>query len=210
LIDMLLALNREPQWPRLTVVAYDIGHPQRARRVRKLLDSLLCAKQYSVYEILVAVGELNGVLAELTEHCNLTKDKVAIWWPRGRVRIELHGAKLTEVQCGPLPTSWPDRLCLDEACGNYVVCYDISDPDALDAVAAEVSAEGTMLQRSVYWLRTPKPRLAALLRRCGRHVAPGDKVWAYPLRGAHELWRVSGERSSVLPIAADRWEMPWR
>lgn len=62
-----------------------------------------------------------------------------------------------------------------------------------------------MIQRSVYWLRVPGRRLVAVLRRAGARLGRDDRLWAYPLRGADELWRIGTERSSLLPVAADHF-----
>lgn len=188
---------------RLVVLSYDICCPQRARRVRRVLDSLRIAKQYSVFEVRLGNGEFHGVLAGLSSLCDFSCDRLAAWWPLDGLRLHWR----------------QDRLMVDaregEAChavavlppniGNFVLCYDISDPDALRAVAAQVAVESVMVQRSVYWLRAPTTHLSALLARCAPHLADSDRLWAYPLRGSHELWHVGTQVNSILPIATHRW-----
>ncbi len=88
--------------------------------------------------------------------------------------------------------------------GNFVVCYDVSDADALQAVAGEVAAEGAMIQRSVYWLRVPTTRLSTLLGRCADYLDQGDRLWAYPLAGSRDLWHIGRPETSVIPITTHR------
>jgi CRISPR/Cas system-associated endoribonuclease Cas2 len=200
---MLLTVAPLGQPPRLTVFAYDIGSARRARRVRRLLDPLRQAKQYSVYETMLNRGEFRGLLAELTECCDLATDRLAVWWPRRALRLEWRDASLRPVALDG--ASVPGRAGAVPEGGNFIVCYDISDPDALAAAAALIGAEGAMVQRSVYWLRVPGRRLVAVLRRAGGRLGGDDRLWAYPLRGADELWRIGTERSSLLPVAADHF-----
>lgn len=201
---MLLTMDQGRQPPRLTVFAYDMASPRRARRVRRLLESVHHAKQYSVFETLLGWGEFRGVLAEVTEYCDLSEDKLAVWWPRGAARLQWQQRRLQCMACGPQQAGAGAAAAL-KGIGNFVVCYDVSDPEALDIVASQIAAEGAMVQRSVYWLRTPSRRLSALLERCARHLAENDRLCAYPLRGAHDLWRIGTEASSLLPMATDRW-----
>lgn len=188
---------------RLVVLAYDISCPRRARHVRRVLDSLQHAKQYSVYEAMLGDGEFRGVLAGIAMNCDFSSDLLAAWWPLDGLRLHWRQDRLLVNARNGEPRREPATL--PSTIGNFVVCYDISDPDALDAVAAEVAVEAAMVQRSVYWLRAPAARLSALLARCAPHLAEGDRLWAYPLRGSHELWHVGTAINSILPIATHRW-----
>lgn len=188
---------------RLAVLAYDISSPKRARRVRRILDPLRHAKQYSVYEALLEAGEFRGVLAELADCCDFEEDRLAVWWPVDGLRLHWREDRLRVDARNGQPSGGTAHLPANT--GNFVVCYDISDPDALQAVAAEVAAESAMIQRSVYWLRAPAGRLAALLKRCAPYLAENDRLWAYGLRGCHELWQVGTPASSLLPIATHYW-----
>jgi CRISPR-associated endonuclease Cas2 len=202
---MLLAAHPSGPVPRLTVLSYDISSAKRARRVRRVLDPLRRAKQYSVYETLLHRAEFRGVLAELTEYCDLAQDKLAVWWPRRAIRIEWLRGALRPIACDAQQTNAIEALKVSERSGNFVVCYDVSEPETLDRVADCVAAQGAMLQRSVYWLRVRYRPLAAVLERCGRLLAKDDRLWAYPLQGADDLWRVGPQTSSILPVTADRW-----
>lgn len=188
---------------RLVVLAYDIVCPRRARGVRKVLAALHHCKQYSVYETLLGEGEFRGVLAEVSATCDFPADRLAVWWPLDGLRLHWRQGRLLVAARAGEPGREPARLPPNT--GNFVVCYDISDPDALVAVASEVAAESAMVQRTVYWLRAPTARLSALLARCAPHLAEGDRLWAYPLRGSHDLWHVGTLANSILPIATHRW-----
>ena len=204
---MLLQTTGETQHPpRLTVISYDIGCAKRARRVRRVLDPLRRAKQYSVYETTLRRGEFRGVLAELTEYCDLDKDRLAVWWPRSAVRVEWRGGALRPFACGTISVGAIPAAVAEKSV-NFVVCYDVSDPATLNKIGGHVAAHGAMLQRSIYWLRMPYRRLVGVIARCGSLLAKDDRLWAYPLQGADDLWLVGPHRSSILPIAADRW---WR
>lgn len=65
-----------------------------------------------------------------------------------------------------------------------------------------------MVQRSVYWLRGPVGRLEALLARCVPLLGEADRLWAYPLAGCHDLWRIGDATPSLLPITTHRWRLP--
>ncbi len=188
---------------RLVVLAYDISCPRRARHVRRMLDSFHHAKQYSVYETLLGIGKFRGLLAEISTFCDFSVDRLAAWWPYDGLRLQwLQGRLRIDYREGE-PHSDPARLSPN--IGNFVVCYDISDRGALHVVAAEVAAEAAMVQRSVYWLRKSNTQLSVLLARCSRHLDEGDRLWAYPLRGSHDLWHVGTQVNSILPIATYRW-----
>lgn len=188
---------------RLVVMSYDISCPRRARRVRRVLDPLRIEKQYSVFETRLGKGEFNCVLAELSCICDFSCDRLAAWWPLDGLRLHWRQGRLMVAARAGAPCDEP--AVLPPNTGNFVVCYDISDPDALRAVAAQVAAETAMVQRSVYWLRAPTAKLSALLARCSPHLDDGDKLWAYPLRGCHALWNVGAEVNSILPIATHHW-----
>jgi CRISPR-associated endonuclease Cas2 len=202
---MLLSVIPAGPLPRHIVFAYDIASARRARRVRRTLEPLRRAKQYSVFETVLHAGEFRGVLAELIELCRLPEDKLAVWWPRGSIRLEWQAGGMRPILCAPAPgrPSSSPRAC--ESCGNFVVCYDVRDPARLEKAAACIAAEGAMVQRSIYWLRAPYLRLEAIMRRCGSHLTNDDLLWAYPLCGADQLWRVGPEQSAILPVTADRW-----
>jgi CRISPR/Cas system-associated endoribonuclease Cas2 len=186
------------------VVAYDIGSPSRARAVRRVLDAVNHAKQYSVYETLLGRGELRRVLNAVGACCDPRLDRLAAWWPQDGLRLIWGKAGLlAEAQAGGA-CGKPARL--NANIGNFMLCYDISDLAALRAVGAEVAAECAMVQRSVYWLRAPATRLAALLERCSVHLERSDRLWAYPLGASRALWRM-GEHAapSLIPIATHHW-----
>jgi CRISPR-associated endonuclease Cas2 len=205
MLIMLFSLDRPQQQPRLLVLAYDISSPRRARRARRLLHWLHHAKQYSVFEMMLTPAEMRGVLAELSDCCDLAKDKLAVWWPRNATRVEWQGQKLRPITRAAEPGPGSDAAPAIAGCGNFIVCYDVSDPQTLEWVGGRIARQGAMVQRSVYWLRLPPHRLAAVLERCGQHLAERDRLWAYPLRSADELWRIGEQRCSILPVAADRW-----
>jgi CRISPR/Cas system-associated endoribonuclease Cas2 len=187
------------------VFAYDMADERRARRVRKLLQSVHHAAQYSVFEALLGEAEFRGLLAELTALCDLNEDLLAVWWPRHGQRLEWRRESIRMRSSGKEETSDPDIAKAARGAGNYLFCYDVSDEEALLEVAAQVAPEGAMVQRSVYWLRTSAKRLLGVLKRCGSHVAESDRLWVYPLQRAGDLWRVSAGRSAVLPISAHFW-----
>ncbi|MFB1488760.1 MULTISPECIES: hypothetical protein [unclassified Thiocapsa] len=189
---------------RLMVVAYDIGSPSRARAVRRVLDAVNHAKQYSVYETLLGPGELRRLLNEVSACCDPSVDRLAAWWPLDGLRLVWGKAGLqAEAQSGGV-CGTPERLRAN--IGNFMVCYDISDTAALRAVGAEVAAECAMVQRSVYWLRAPATRLAALLKRCSIHLETSDRLWAYPLGASRALWRMDEHAAPwLIPIATHHW-----
>lgn len=191
---------------RLAVMAYDIGHPRRARRVRQLLESVHHAKQYSVFELHLPNGVLHGLLAEATALCNLQEDRLALWWPRDGLRVAW-----TPPHAGPC-ASRPGGSCVARSdtvlagAGNFVVCFDVTDAHALHAVSGRIAAHGVMLQRSVYWLRMPARRVAHLLAGCAALLQAEDRLWAYPLRHAGALWQVGEDTPApLLPIGAHHW-----
>lgn len=200
---MFLRIDPHNQSARLAVIAYDITCPKRARQVRKLLDTLHHAKQYSVYELLYKKPLISGVLAELDVLMDLAQDRLAIWWPWEGLRLVYQEKQLMiSARCG--------QQCLEIAklpqnIGNFIVCYDISDPEALASVAAEIAPEAMMIQRSVYWVRLPVARFIVLMHRCMSNLDKNDRLWAYPLRGSHALWQVGTTNTSVLPIATYNW-----
>lgn len=200
---MFFRIDNQTAPLRLAVIAYDIACPKRARGVRKVLDALHHAKQYSVYELLHKAAVITGVLAELDALMAFPQDRLAVWWPWEGLRLVWAGEQLmVEARCGQLCR---EAVKLPQNMGNFIVCYDISCPDALAAVATEIAPEAAMVQRSVYWVRMPAGKLAALLRRCACYLEENDRLWAYPLRGSQALWHV-GATASILPIATYRWE----
>lgn len=200
---MLIAIaGKAPS--RLMVVAYDIGSPSRARAVRRVLDAVNHAKQYSVYETLLGHGELRRLLTEVGTCCDPNSDRLAAWWPLDGLRLVWGKTGLqAEAQAGGV-CGKPVRLRAN--IGNFMLCYDISDAAALRAVSAEVAAESAMVQRSVYWLRAPVTRLAALLKRCSIHLEASDRLWAYPLGASRALWRMDEQAApSLIPISTHHW-----
>lgn len=201
---MFLRINNQTAALRLAVIAYDIASPKRARQVRKVLDALHHAKQYSVYEVLYKAAMITGVLAELDALMAFPQDRLAVWWPWEGLRLVYSGRQLmVEARCGEI---CEEAANLPQNMGNFIVCYDISEPDALVAVAAEIAPEAAMVQRSVYWVRMPTGKLTTLLHRCARHLGKNDRLWAYPLRGSQALWHVGATDTSLLPISTYRWE----
>lgn len=195
----------EAKPPRLTVLSYDIQSPRRAYRVRKALEPWRRDKQYSVYEMLLSHGEFCGLVAEVAACCDLTGDRLAVWWPLAGLRLVWFKGRLT---IGARQGEAVGGLVrLPPYIGNFVICYDVSDPEALRAVARILGAETAALQRSVYWLRAPVDRLAALMGRCRVHLAAEDRLWAYPLRGCDALWRIGEQETVFLPIGTHHWSM---
>lgn len=207
---MLLPLNHCTTRPaRLAVLSYDISHPRRARRVRAILEPLQHGRQYSVFEIRMPAPAVHGLLAECASQLDLRQDCLALWWPRDGLRLSwVPGQPDTSVRCAPSGGAEPrrDASATLAPASNFIVCYDVSDPDTLRSVGHLVAAHGAMVQRSVYWLRMPARAAEALLARCARALQPGDRLWAYPLHNAGALWRV-GERDepALFPIGTHHW-----
>ncbi len=188
---------------RLVVLAYDISCPKRARAVRRQLYAVHHAKQYSVIEAMLGDGEFRGLLAEVSSGCEFPSDRLAVWWPFEGLRLLWRKGRLVVDARNGAPCESPASL--PPNLGNFIVCYDVSDAEALQAVAGEVAAESAMVQRSVYWLRAGAVQLSALLGRCAPFLADSDRLWAYPLRGSRDLWHIGSPGSSILPIATHRW-----
>jgi len=191
---------------RLAVMSYDICHPRRARRVRRLLEAVHHAKQYSVFEVRLPVGVLHGLLAEASALCNLDEDRLALWWPRdGQRFVWQPNTKAPQALAAGGTRVASEIACLGGS-SNFVVCYDISDPGALQRVGGRIAARGVLLQRSVYWLRLPATRLGHLLAGCAALLQEEDRLWAYPLRNAGALWQVGEQDAApLLPIATHHW-----
>lgn len=189
---------------RLAVVAYDIRSGRRAQAVRRVLDAVNHAKQYSVYEAVLGPGELRQVLADLKACCDCATDRLAAWCPVDGMRLAWRdGGLKIDGQFGGV---YGMQAGLRPSIGNFMLCYDISDAAALRAVAAAVAAESAMVQRSVYWLRGSAARLSRLLSWCQERLASGDRLWAYPLGASRGLWRMGVDAApSVLPIATHHW-----
>jgi CRISPR/Cas system-associated endoribonuclease Cas2 len=203
---MLLSVASAGPPPRLAVVAYDMACRRRAYRVRRVLESVHHARQYSVFEVLLRDAVLHGLLAELSAICDFDADRLAVWWPRPLLRLQWQAASLRAVEVidGSPRAVAPAQEAL-RGSGNFIICYDVSDPDALTTVAALIAARGMMLQRSVYWLRLPSKALIHVLEHCAACLSAGDRLWAYPLAGAHTLWQIGTTRSALLPVASHRW-----
>ena len=200
---MLLTIAGPPS--RLMVVAYDIPSPKRARAVRRLLDAVNHAKQYSVYETRLGPGQLRRLLNDVRDCCDPSADRLAAWWPVDGQRLiwGQHGLQ-ADTQTSDTPHQPPTPRT---NIGNFILCYDISDAAALRTVNAEIAAECAMLQRSVYWLRASAAQLSALLKRCTAALDTGDRLWAYPLGASRALWRMNNDdfTPSLLPISTHNW-----
>lgn len=190
---MLLDIADPAGRPRMTVFSYDISCPRRSARIRRILEPLQMAKQYSVIETTLSVSEFQGILAEITLAVDLRTDRLSVWWPRNGTRIVYHHRNRSTNSA--LPTS-----------SNYIVCYDVSDPRALQRVGGIVARETVMLQRSVYWLRGSAAILGHIFACSDLHLTgEHDRLWAYPLAGAGDLWQIGPNVISALPIARHRW-----
>lgn len=203
---MLFSIAAPARSTRLAVLAYDIASARRARRTRRVLEALHHAKQYSVFEAMLGEGQLHGVLAEISEILDFAEDRLAVWRPSGGVRLSSAKGRLIVCARQGQPCSEPADV--PHNTGNFIVCYDITDPGRLGTVAAEVAPEAALIQRSVYWLRGNVGQLAALFARCAPSPVGRDVLWAYPLRGSRDLWRVESRDSSILPITSHRWGRP--
>ena len=207
---MLLPLNQSATRPaRLAVLSYDIAHPRRARRVRAILEPLQLGRQYSVFEVRLPIPAVHGLLAECTSQLDLRQDRLALWWPRDGVRLSWVSGKPGPSMAGAFgggADARNDAAATLAPASNFVVCYDMSDPDSLREMGRLVAARGAMVQRSVYWLRMPARAVDALMARCVRTLQPGDRFWVYPLQNAGMLWRV-GEREepALFPIGRHHW-----
>lgn len=196
--------------PHLSVVAYDIACSRRAYRVRHVLAGLRCTGQYSVFELRMTVPQLRDLVAELTTLCDLGEDRLASWRPmEERVHVlDGHGNLLCRIGAGSECESSDRHGALLPAGGNYMVCYDIGDPDALIEIGRRVAARAAAVQRSVYWLRGSVEEVRDLVSHCASFVAAGDRFWIYPLASAAHLWRVQDRESCMLPVATYDWPAP--
>lgn len=91
--------------------------------------------------------------------------------------------------------------------GNWIIAYDVRDPQRLHAVQHLVAAHTQALQRSVYWLRSTTQearRLAGELKQ--RLDLAADRCWLSPLHGAGDLWFVVGNPAPVLPVGGTQWQ----
>lgn len=200
---MLFTIQGNNKPSRLVAIAYDISCQRRARRIRRVLDSVHHAKQYSVYEAILTNGDFKGLLAELSIICDFEQDSLASWWPLDGLR--LHYEKNQLMVCANFGQPCNEIADLPKNIGNFILCYDISDPDSLNAIAGKIAPETTAIQRSVYWLRGSTQRVTTLLQYCTAHLDEGDRLWAYPLRGVHELWHIGTSEQAILPISTHRW-----
>ena len=65
---------------------------------------------------------------------------------------------------------------------NWLLCYDIADPQRLQKVHGRVSKQGLMVQYSVYYLRASAAQVEALLHSLTRLIEPReDDIRVYPL-----------------------------
>lgn len=198
---MLLNVRTARAAPRLAVLAWDIACPRRARRVRTIVEPFHHARQYSVREMLADAGDLHGILAEVASTCDMAHDRIAVWWPRNAERVEWRDGLPTVIGLN----SADARSAVTAPVANVIVCYDVCDGDRLETVAAAVSSHGARLQRSVYWLRMPPDRLRGLIGPLSSHLAPEDRLWSYPLAGAHLLWQIGTAGHGLLPVGRHRW-----
>lgn len=186
--------------PRLAVFAYDIGSPRRARAARAVLRGVQIEAQYSVFEARLTAPEFRGLLAEVSSACDLSADRLAVWWPRGGVRFEWRDRRLRVRGANAASLAAAARGAL-----NFIVCYDVSDDEARLRVARAVAANAAQVQRSVYWLRAAPGAVLPLLERCAAALGEGDRLWVYPLRRAGDLWQVGAQEAALLPMAAHHW-----
>ncbi len=188
--------------PRMSVFAYDIASPKRARRVRRVLAGLRCDGQYSVCETHLTVPEMHDLLAELWSLCDPDSDRLASWRPRDErvLALDRKGRLLLRAGAGGDWRPAPDRRRAAGG-GNFVICYDIADVEALLAVGRKVAACTTAMQRSVYWLRGTADDLLGLAHQCAPLLGETDKLWIYPLASASHLWQVRIDVPCILPVA---------
>ena len=195
---------------RTVVFAYDVRCSRRSFRVRRALQTVQTAAQYSVFETWLTPTERRDLLAELTSHMEMNEDRLAVWSPCKQTRVEVRKAKARSntvrvvsrasiTRCGDsvLAESWA-------GCGNSIVCYDIRDVDRLRAVAAAVASVTVAVQRSVYWLRAGWKDTNAIIRKLGELLDDDDSLWIYPLAHAGDLWRIQPSVSAMLPIGTEQ------
>ena len=84
---MLYSISGLANSSQLVVLSYDITCKKRSRKVRRVLESVHHAKQYSVFEVMLCEGELRGVLAEISTYCDLSEDLLAVWRPLNGLRL---------------------------------------------------------------------------------------------------------------------------
>lgn len=199
---MLFTIDNPIQSSRLVVFSYDISCPSRARKARGVLESIYHAKQYSVFEARLPERLFREVLAELSTVIDPDRDLFCLWWPRDGLRLVWTKSGLVARK------HWHfggNGILVPVNTGNFIVCYDISDPGSLTAVGAIVAPQTMMLQRSVYWLRGNLEQLMELFAQCAPLLGETDRLWAYPLRVASDLWHIGNRDTSILPISTDRW-----
>ncbi len=202
---MLLSVTRwsgAKRQPQLSVFAYDIASARRAYRVRRVLAGLRCNGQYSVCELHLTVPQLHDLLAELSTLCDPQADRLASWRPRNEKVMALDGGGRLLVRSGTGGVWQPITGMTHDACGgNFMICYDITEPEAVLTVGRKVAACATAVQRSVYWLRGAVGDLVDLAHRCAPHLGAADRFWIYPLASSSHLWRVQENAPCVLPVA---------
>ena len=175
---------------RLRVVAYDIAHPRRWRRVRRLLGRWASQGQYSAMELHINTPDLAALVADLRDATDDAADKLAIWQPLGEQRLD--GLR----SLAPL---WP-------AVGHWMVCWDVRCPRRLRRAQKLVAREATALQRSVSWLRGTREQGLQLSAALAHVLKPAeDLLWLYPLREAAHLVNVVGSPWPVLPVGGLGW-----
>jgi CRISPR/Cas system-associated endoribonuclease Cas2 len=193
---------------RWVAFAYDIADPKRAREARGILAPHAGPRQYSVYECRMRYGWSHDLLAELSAVVHHTEDRLALWWPRNGTRVALqgNGKRSVRMETGDVEVVGRARCAeLMAGAGNFIVSYDIVDPDRARHVHATVASGGVMLQRSLYQWRCGAAVLFRMLDRCAEYIEPEDRFWVHPLRRIGDLWQLREAPSSLLPIATHHW-----
>jgi CRISPR/Cas system-associated endoribonuclease Cas2 len=191
----------------LSVYAWDVSCPTRARRVREAVFPHAAHRQLSVAEVRLPAVAVIDLFAELSLLVDLAEDRLALWRPRA-------GLRLAVLAGGGVMASTPGAHQLLDAAGlrrvlagagNVLISYDVSDPVAARQLHAGVAAGGAMVQRSVYHWRAAAAAVVALITEAGGWLAAGDRLWIHPLAAARDLWRAGAEASSLLPVATHHW-----
>jgi CRISPR/Cas system-associated endoribonuclease Cas2 len=191
----------------LTVFGYDVACPKRARWVREAVFPHACMRQLSVIETRLPPVAALDLFAELSLLVDPATDRVAMWRPRGGLRLAVQpGAAVMATR--------PDGHALLDAAGlrralagagNAVISYDVSDPADGLRLHARVLAGGAMVQRSVYLWRADAESVARFAEEAADGLKPGDRLWIHPLAAARDLWRAGGNASCLLPVATHHW-----
>ena len=73
------------------LIAYDIAHPGRLRRVHKLLSRHAQAVQYSVFAAIMTDAALERLMAALARLMDETRDDIRAWRLTPETRLRLMG-----------------------------------------------------------------------------------------------------------------------